>query len=276
LSTNRRSWPGSPNWRALERFSDLLVRRTVPDAGSGSPGDDRGEWLIAAREGIGPSGPEPARDGSCSVGHLGLGYAGAVDRITSRFPPAAGFDPSSWWKPDLLLRSEPPGVDVLVQPEDGGALAKEVLEGLSSEPRGASPLTPARWVRRTPKDRYLASVAKLLRHIQRGDIYEVNYCTERTTVLRDFDPFDAFGRLLEHTDAPFAALYRRGHQFALCMSPERFLRIEGDHVTTQPMKGTRRRGGDPVQDQALALELASDAKAAWLPAAPWWWMSFAP
>ena len=75
-----------------------------------------------------------------------------------------------------------------------------------------------------------------------------------------FDPYVAFGRLLAHTDAPFAGFLRRGEQFALCMSPERFLRIEGNTISTQPMKGTRRRVADPQQDAAIALELATDPK----------------
>src|SRR5690606_5049377 len=43
-------------------------------------------------------------------------------------------------------------------------------------------------------------------------------------------------------------------------SPERFLRIEGDQLCTQPMKGTRPRGADVAEDRALAQELAEDPK----------------
>ena len=79
-------------------------------------------------------------------------------------------------------------------------------------------------------------------------------------MMPDLDPFNAFGQLLDRTDAPFAALYRRGDLFALCMSPERFLRTENGRVMTQPMKGTRRRSPDPIIDAALVHELANDPK----------------
>ncbi len=135
-------------------------------------------------------------------------------------------------------------------------LREPKVDHTSSEQQPAS----TQWERHVPKARYLANVEKLLGHIQRGDIYEVNYCTERSAFLPCFDPFAAFGRLVERTDAPFAAFYRRGDLFALCMSPESFLRIEEGKVTTRPMKGTRPRSPDVETDRALAEELARDAK----------------
>ncbi len=43
-------------------------------------------------------------------------------------------------------------------------------------------------------------------------------------------------------------------------SPEMLVRVEGDHVTTRPIAGTRRRGATPEEDAALAAELLADAK----------------
>jgi para-aminobenzoate synthetase component 1 len=134
------------------------------------------------------------------------------------------------------------------------------LEELLSPPAPLAPVLPATWTRTTSRERYLAQVQTLLDHIQQGDIYEVNYCTQRTAVLEKFDPFTAFAKLLAHADAPFSAVLRDGDRFALCASPERFLRIEGDRVISQPMKGTRPRGMSRTEDSALAWELASDPK----------------
>ncbi|MBK6893465.1 MAG: anthranilate synthase component I family protein [Flavobacteriales bacterium] len=116
------------------------------------------------------------------------------------------------------------------------------------------------WTRTTTKERYLEQVRKLLVHIHRGDIYEVNYCTQRTAQLPEFDPYAAFAKLLAHSDAPYAAFLRVGDHFALCASPERFIRIEGDRAISQPMKGTRPRGRSMAEDAALAEELALDPK----------------
>ena len=43
-------------------------------------------------------------------------------------------------------------------------------------------------------------------------------------------------------------------------SPEQFLRLSGDHVTTRPIKGTRPRGMSPDLDARLGYELQTSAK----------------
>jgi para-aminobenzoate synthetase component 1 len=99
-----------------------------------------------------------------------------------------------------------------------------------------------------------------LDHIQRGDIYEVNFCTSRSATAATFDPFTAFESLLRRTDAPFAAFYRHGPCFAMCASPERFIAFDGHEVMGQPMKGTRPRYADELRDRQAAEELAADPK----------------
>src|ERR671938_1015592 len=43
-------------------------------------------------------------------------------------------------------------------------------------------------------------------------------------------------------------------------SPEPLVRVEGRHVMTRPIAGTRRRGATPEEDAALAEELLADEK----------------
>jgi len=245
------------NWRALADFPDLLVRRSNRVDRLGASKDDTVEWVVAARGSDGPASSKPLDEGAWA-GYLAFNHADAMDRIHSRFPPG-GLPHACWWRPEVLLLGR--SADLGAAEGMDAATAAGLLHRLRSTPSpyDPSPL-PAQWQRRTSKARYLASVGKLLGHIQRGDIYEVNYCTERTATLSDFDPFAAFGRLLAVTEAPYAGFYRRGDFFALCMSPERFIRVEGGRVVTQPMKGTRRRSADPRLDQALVEELANDPK----------------
>lgn len=116
------------------------------------------------------------------------------------------------------------------------------------------------WIPQTNKQSYVDRVQRLLKHIQRGDIYEVNYCTTRTAHASDFDPFAAFGTLLAGSQAPFAAFHRNGNRFALCASPERYLSFDHRRVVGEPMKGTRPRYVDASADRRSAEELAADAK----------------
>jgi len=138
--------------------------------------------------------------------------------------------------------------------------ARNWANGLFSEADGNHDHIPIVWTEDFTREQYLAKVEKLMEHIHRGDIYEVNLCTARRATIPDFDPFRAFDRLLEKSAAPFAAFYRAGDHFALCASPERFLAFDHDKVIGQPMKGTRPRHKDPAEDQRLALELAVDEK----------------
>ncbi|MEZ4740367.1 MAG: anthranilate synthase component I family protein [Flavobacteriales bacterium] len=119
---------------------------------------------------------------------------------------------------------------------------------------------PKEWLEQCDRTSYLVQVGVLMRHIQRGDIYELNYCTARTAHCPSFDPFASFGKLLVNSGAPYAGFHRSGNNFALCASPERFLRFEKDRVVGQPMKGTRPRSPDPMEDVRLRDELAADVK----------------
>lgn len=169
-------------------------------------------------------------------------------------------DHCRWWIPRFVVEWR--GDEVLLHtPEADEQVARSWVErAFDGQSRTIAPLPPMVWTRHTPPERYLAQVHRLLDHIQRGDIYEVNFCTSRSATAETFDPFAAFGSLLRRTDAPFAGFYRHGPCFALCASPERFIAFDGHEVMGQPMKGTRPRYADELRDRRAADELAADPK----------------
>ncbi len=116
------------------------------------------------------------------------------------------------------------------------------------------------WSLSTDKDAYLQHASRLLDHVQRGDVYEVNYCVERKAHLPERDPHAAFTRASQRTQAPFAAFHAWDGRYTICLSPERFLWTAEGRVHCEPMKGTRRRVSDPVADRAVAMDLANDPK----------------
>ena len=202
---------------------------------------------------------EPQSGTTGCFGYAGYDVKNNFESLTSRHPANDGFEVSKWWVPRIVIRLRQGRAVVQAGASDADE-ASVFLERFLAAPGPIPPILPATWTRTTTKERYLEQVRKLLEHIHRGDIYEVNYCTQRTTQLPRFDPYAAFAKLLTHSDAPFAAFLRNGDQFALCASPERFLRIEGDRLISQPMKGTRPRGRSLAEDAALAEELALDPK----------------
>lgn len=195
-----------------------------------------------------------------AVGHIGFHYPDGADHWHSRHPEAVGFAASAWWAPPIMLRIQDDGVTEWSTDAAAAASAVSLRTGLFRAAPAVLPVHPGVWTPRTSRSSHIRQVERILKHIQRGDIYEVNYCTARTAVIKDWDVYAAFARLLAHTDAPFAGFYRQGDHYALCMSPERYLRVDGPVVTTQPMKGTRRRDPDPRVDAALRSELEGDPK----------------
>jgi para-aminobenzoate synthetase/4-amino-4-deoxychorismate lyase len=95
--------------------------------------------------------------------------------------------------------------------------------------------------------------------IAAGDTYQVNY----TFPLRAPWQGDAllyFAALHASQPTPLAACINTGPYQVLSLSPELFFTLDGDNLTTRPMKGTRLRGRYPEEDATIARELADSAK----------------
>ncbi|MEO8591329.1 MAG: anthranilate synthase component I family protein [Flavobacteriales bacterium] len=236
----------------LRDESTFLFRR-VSDQGRAVLGVGALEWLEE------PRFTEAGQVADWTFGHLTYEMKNHLEPLKSRHPDRFGFPEQRWFVPRWVVewKGEEAWLHVLPGDETAGlAFLDRMLTPASSKPFAA----PGHWTTYTSREQYLGHAETLLRHIHRGDIYEVNYCIERTCGLRGWDPFAGFDRLLRNTQAPFAGFYRLDSRFALCASPERFLAFDGTRAVGQPMKGTRPRAADPLEDERLRAELASDAK----------------
>lgn len=110
------------------------------------------------------------------------------------------------------------------------------------------------------KDEYFKQVRQMLNHIQRGDIYEANFCQEFYAKNTQIDPFKTYERLNTISKAPFATFLRINDRYLLCASPERYLKKTGTTILSQPIKGTAKRSKDPEEDKALIKALEEDEK----------------
>lgn len=174
-------------------------------------------------------------------------------------PHSAGTPHIRWTRPRWVIDRQAERTLLHVHP-DAGIDPHDLAHGLSAGIEETAGTLECDWQLTTDRATYIAHAERLLQHIQRGDIYEVNYCTERTANWPDLDPFAAFLRLLRRSEAPFAAFHRRGDRFVLCASPERFLAFDGARVVGEPMKGTRPRSTDATADARLREELLHDRK----------------
>ncbi len=110
------------------------------------------------------------------------------------------------------------------------------------------------------KEQYLSHVNALKKHIQLGDIYEINYCMSFEATDVEIDPVQLYQKLNSISKASYSALLRLGNQYIISSSPELFLSKRGDRLLTKPIKGTARRGATPAEDQRLKEELFQNAK----------------
>lgn len=241
---------GLPDWSALRDEGTFLYRAIA----------DRGRAVL----GVGIHHPceRPVFNSDGMVQDWVFGhrcYDPGPD-VPNRLPiKPDGLPMEQWWIPRVVVewREDTVLVHALASDETN---ARDLASRLFPRSYAYSSLPPIAWRSITDRRTYLDNAAILLRHIQRGDIYEVNYCTERRARVKGFDPFAAFAMIMDRSKAPFAAFSRSGLNYAMCASPERFLAFEGRKILGQPMKGTRPRSQDEKEDLHLAETLRTDAK----------------
>jgi para-aminobenzoate synthetase/4-amino-4-deoxychorismate lyase len=86
---------------------------------------------------------------------------------------------------------------------------------------------------------YESQIAYLLSEIRDGEVYQVNYTVPFDVAFRG-DPFDLYRFLARRARAPYAAYVEHDDVSLVSLSPELFLRFDGDRIATKPMKGTAR------------------------------------
>ncbi len=112
---------------------------------------------------------------------------------------------------------------------------------------------------RITKKEYLRNVGELQQHIQRGDIYEINFCQEFYNHAK-IDPYAVYRIMNERSPSPFSAFFKYNDKFLLSASPERFLKKENLLIISQPMKGTSAKGENISEDHKLKTRLSDDIK----------------
>lgn len=113
---------------------------------------------------------------------------------------------------------------------------------------------------RISKEAYLQKVEEMLTHIQRGDIYEANFCQEFFAEDQEIEPLNTFKELNAISTPPFATFLKLENFYLLSASPERYLKKTGDLLLSQPIKGTARRSEDEMEDREIAISLSEDPK----------------
>ncbi len=106
---------------------------------------------------------------------------------------------------------------------------------------------------------YAAAFAALQERIAAGDIYQANLTFALAGSYRG-DPLALYAAARPAAGAGYGGVLFDGTHWLLSFSPELFFAERDSTAMVKPMKGTRSRGRDPVEDAALKAELAASEK----------------
>jgi anthranilate synthase component 1 len=109
------------------------------------------------------------------------------------------------------------------------------------------------------REDYVSMVAAAKDYIAAGDIIQV-VPSQRFEAPLTAHPFNLYRSLRTINPSPYMFYLRLGDFTLAGASPETMVRVEGRQVTLRPIAGTRRRGADEFEDQALERELLADPK----------------
>ena len=126
------------------------------------------------------------------------------------------------------------------------------------------PLAPgvdgARWEPNVTKGQFHAMVDAAREHIMSGDAFQI-VPSQRFQKPLGATAFDVYRCLRAINPSPYMYFLALGaDRYVVGTSPEKLVQVEGRHVETRPLAGTRRRGADPAEDMRLEKELLSDLK----------------
>lgn len=215
------------------------------------------------------------------VGYLGYDAVRFFERLPDRTVDDLGLPDTTFFLTDTLLvfdnltqRIKVVSNAVVPEPTEEGAhaayevalakidqlvadLGKPLERPISFAPAASRPAPPVR--SNFTQDAFVAAVRRCQEYVGAGDIIQA-VLSQRFAVETQSDPFDAYRALRVINPSPYMYFLRLGELTMVGTSPEVLVRLEGDRIDLRPIAGTRPRGRDDAEDQALAAELLADPK----------------
>ena len=138
-----------------------------------------------------------------------------------------------------------------------------ILECINSPCQDSAPFQLSQRFKQEMSQSYYAECfEQISAYILSGDCYQVNF-SQGFNAPYQGDPWHAYKTLRQHSPAPFSAFISTNNGAILCHSPEQFIQLQGNAISTKPIKGTRPRHSDSLLDEQAkrALKLSTKDKA---------------
>ncbi len=134
------------------------------------------------------------------------------------------------------------------------------IHEISSQKEKENTVTNCNIKPRIKKQAYFKKFDALLEHIQKGNLYEVNFCQEFYSENTHINPVSTYLNLNKISKPPFASFLKFDNHYLLSASPERYLKKNGATVISQPIKGTEKRAVLKTEDELLRKNLEQNPK----------------
>ncbi len=191
-------------------------------------------------------------------GHISYDLKNELELLQSAHTDHIGFPDIFFFQPETVVQLKDNQLTISSLTKDPFDIFKEIVDGPSTIDDGISPI---RIEQRMDKQEYMATIESIREHILRGDCYELNYCQEFFATGVNIDPLQLYNQLTSISPNPFACYYKLDDKYVLCASPERYLQKKGNHILSQPIKGTAKRNLENAEaDKALKEELQQSEK----------------
>lgn len=109
------------------------------------------------------------------------------------------------------------------------------------------------------EEQFSAAVRRIQDYISQGDVFQVNLSVRQSQKL-GAEPFTVYKKLRELNPSPYMSYIQTPEFQIVSGSPELLVKKKGTEVSTRPIAGTRSRGKDAAEDEALAHELIDNEK----------------
>lgn len=106
---------------------------------------------------------------------------------------------------------------------------------------------------------YEEKILAIQEHILSGDVYQVNFA-HRFTAPFEGSVLKFYQELSENNPAPFMSLIKDQEAWIISNSPEEFIKVQNRQIRSRPIKGTRPRSSNPIEDAAFKEDLMSNPK----------------
>ncbi len=207
------------------------------------------------------------------VGNLGYDFVRYTERIPEENPDEIGIETIQ-----MMLMTQFIVVDhvaetltaiVLEQDNDEGRMrarqkARELIETAREKPNGAAQerafVHDGKIVKKSDSlEEYGRKVEKIKEYIREGHIFQT-VLSQRWTIETRQEGFALYQELRELNPSPYLYYFNFGEFEVIGSSPEMLVKQQGGKVFTCPIAGTRKRGKDAAEDEALKQDLLGDEK----------------